>query len=142
MLAGACFGDHPVLAHPLREEGLAYGVVYLVGAGVREVFALQIDLCAAEALRQACGKVERSRPADVSGEQVVEFFLEDAVPLRIGVCRFELFKSRDEGFRSEPPSVTPEIALSVRQSLDVPTPVVRSASFPWCCHGASLLPSP
>ena len=44
VLAGAGFGDHALLAHAQREQRLAERVVDLVGAGVIEVFALEIDL--------------------------------------------------------------------------------------------------
>jgi hypothetical protein len=41
VLPGAGLGDHPRLAHVLREERLADGVVHLVGAGVVQVLALE-----------------------------------------------------------------------------------------------------
>jgi hypothetical protein len=47
VLAGARLGDDALLAHPAREEGLADRVVDLVGAGVEQVLALEIDLGAA-----------------------------------------------------------------------------------------------
>ena len=47
VLAGAGFGDHALLAHALDEQALAEAVVDLVRAGVEQVFALEIDFCAA-----------------------------------------------------------------------------------------------
>ena len=47
MLAGAGLGDDARLAHPQREQRLAERVVDLVGAGVIEVFALEVDVRAA-----------------------------------------------------------------------------------------------
>ena len=47
VLAGAGFGDHAVLAHALDEQTLAEAVVDFVRAGVEQVFALEIDFCAA-----------------------------------------------------------------------------------------------
>jgi len=44
VLAGAGLSDHPRLAHPRRQQRLADGVVDLVGAGVGEVLALEVDL--------------------------------------------------------------------------------------------------
>ena len=47
------------------EKRLTEGVVDLVGAGMREVFALEKDTRAAERLRQPLRLVERRRPSDV-----------------------------------------------------------------------------
>ena len=44
VLAGPGLGDDPLLAHPRRQHHLADRVVDLVGAGVVQVFALEIDL--------------------------------------------------------------------------------------------------
>ncbi len=52
VLAGAGLGDHARLAHAPGEQRLADGVVDLVRAGVVQVFALQVDLRAAELLGQ------------------------------------------------------------------------------------------
>ena len=43
VLAGAGLGDDPRLAEPARQQRLAEGVVDLVGAGVGEVLALQVQ---------------------------------------------------------------------------------------------------
>ena len=48
VLPRAGLGDDARLAHPLGEQPLAERVVDLVRAGMREVFALQPDLRAAE----------------------------------------------------------------------------------------------
>ena len=50
VLAGAGLGDHPGLAQAAGQERLAEGVVDLVGAGVGEVLALEVD---PEPVRQA-----------------------------------------------------------------------------------------
>ena len=55
VLAGAGLGDHALLAHPQREQGLAERVVDLVGAGVVQVLALEPDLGAAALLAQPLG---------------------------------------------------------------------------------------
>ncbi len=55
VLAGSGLGDDALLAHALGEEALADGVVDLVGAGVEEVFALEVDFGSAEFLGEAAG---------------------------------------------------------------------------------------
>ena len=64
MLAGAGLGDDARLAHALGEQDLAQAIVDLVRAGVIEVFALEIDLRAAQMLGQALGEIERIGAAD------------------------------------------------------------------------------
>ena len=75
MLAGARFGDDTPLAHLPGHEDLPHGVVDLVGAGVVEVLALEVDLCAV-ALGEPPGAVERARAPDVVAQQRAEFPLE------------------------------------------------------------------
>ena len=59
VLAGAGLGDDPRLAHALGQQDLTDRVVDLVGAGVGEVLALQVDP-AADPLAQALGQIERA----------------------------------------------------------------------------------
>ena len=56
VLAGAGLRDDAALAHALREQPLAEAVVDLVRAGVEQVFALEIDLRAAELLGEPLAK--------------------------------------------------------------------------------------
>ena len=60
VLAGAGLGDHAVLAHAQREQRLAERVVDLVGAGVVQVFALQVDLRPAALFGEPLGEIERA----------------------------------------------------------------------------------
>ena len=76
MLTGSGLGDDARLAHPPRQQGLSDAVVDLVGAGVIQVFALQVDARAAGFLREAFGKVQRRRPADVVVQVVGKLTLE------------------------------------------------------------------
>ena len=81
VLAGAGFGDDALLAHAPGEQGLADGVVDLVRAGVVEVFALQVNLRAAELFRPAFGMIDRARAADVMLQFVGKFRLEFGIAL-------------------------------------------------------------
>ena len=72
VLTGAGFGDDALRAELLREQHLADGVVDLVRAGVREVFALQPHL-RAPALRQRARVRQRRRPADPAAQLGVKF---------------------------------------------------------------------
>ena len=71
MLPGAGLRDHARFAHSLCEQRLADGVVDLVRAGVIQVFALQIDLRAAEQFGPALRVINRARPTD----EVLQFTL-------------------------------------------------------------------
>ena len=65
MLTGAGLGDDARLAHlALHQQRLAQRVVDLVRAGVGQVFALEVDLRAAEMLAQPAGIGDRRGPAD------------------------------------------------------------------------------
>ena len=67
MLTGARLGDDALLAHAPRQEDLAKAVVHLVGAGVVQLLALEIDLGAAEMLGQPLGEIERDWDGPRSG---------------------------------------------------------------------------
>ena len=48
MLPGTCFGDDPPFAEPSGEERLSDGVIDLMCTGVDDVFALDVNLRAAQ----------------------------------------------------------------------------------------------
>ena len=60
VLAGAGLRDDPGLAEPPREQRLAERVVDLVGAGVGEVLALQVQAKARRARRRRCAACARA----------------------------------------------------------------------------------
>jgi hypothetical protein len=78
VLPGARLGDDPVLAHASRQQGLTEGVVELVGAGVAEVLALQVNPVAV-LLRETFGEVEWRRPSDEVALMGLELGLECGV---------------------------------------------------------------
>ena len=84
VLAGAGLGDDARLAHALGEQRLPERVVDLVRAGVREVLALEKDAhaVATRARGEACGLVDRRRPADVVLQQSIELGAERGIGAR------------------------------------------------------------
>ena len=81
VLPRAGLGDDALLAHVLSQEGLAKGVVDLVGAGVGQVLALQVDPRTAEVTGQVLGVVQGSGTTGVCVQQVGEAALEILVGL-------------------------------------------------------------
>jgi hypothetical protein len=50
-----------------------------------EIFALEVDLGAAELLRQAFGEIQRRRPPDIMGKIVIHFLLIGRIGLGVGI---------------------------------------------------------
>src|SRR5690348_1594616 len=96
MLAGAGFGNDAGFAHAPREQHLADTVVDLVRACVIQVFALEVDFCAAEMTRQPLGKIERTRPADIMRQQLVKLGLERRIIARSDPGLFEIEEQRHQ----------------------------------------------
>ena len=75
VLTGAGLRDHPALAHPPGQQGLAQHVVDLVRAGVVEVLPLEQDdavlgsATGSGVLGESSGLGDRARPTGVVGQQ-------------------------------------------------------------------------
>ena len=69
VLTRAGLGDDPRLAHPLHQQPLSHDVVGLVGAGVVQVLALDVDTDPTEALAQVLGQGERGCAAAIARHQ-------------------------------------------------------------------------
>ena len=96
VLARAGFRDDAFLAHAHGEERLAEAVVDFVRAGVEQVFALEVNLCAAEGFGEARGEVERRGAAGVVAQQQVELQVEIGIGLGLGVGVLQLVERGDE----------------------------------------------
>ena len=112
VLAGAGFGDDALRAELLREQHLADGVVDLVRAGVREVFALQPDL-RAPALRQRARVRQRRRPADPAAQLGVKLGEEVAVAQIAIDARLQTIERRHERLGHVAAAERPEAAARV-----------------------------
>ena len=99
VLPGAGFSDHAMLAHAFDQQALTDAVVYFVGAGVQQVFALQINFCAAQLFGQSAREKQRRWPSCVCLQQFVEACLEARVFFRPFVLTFQFFERSHESFR-------------------------------------------
>ena len=123
VLARAGLGDDAGLAHAARQKDLAEAIVDLVRAGVIELVALEIDLCAAappgssrhfsKMLRQALGVIERARPSGVVRVEMRELGLVGRVALRRLVGRLEVEDERHQRLGDEASAVQAEVAALV-----------------------------
>ena len=75
VLARAGFRDDARLAHFLREQALADGVVDFVRAGVQQIFALEVDAEAAQFFGKARGELQRRGAAGEIFEKVLKLGL-------------------------------------------------------------------
>ena len=88
VLPRAGFRDQFLFAHPLGQQPLAQAVVDLVGTGVVEVLAFEVDLRPAEVPGQPGRQEQRRRAAAIVGKQRLIVGLELGVlpGLSVGGC--------------------------------------------------------
>ena len=113
VLTRAGLGDDPLLAHAPGEQDLAHAIVDLVGAGVVQLVALEIDLGAAEMLGDPFGEIERTRPAHIVGQILVQLVLEARVGLRGRIGLLDLENQRHQRFGDKPAAENAEMPLIV-----------------------------
>ena len=114
VLAGAGLGDHLLLPHAPGQQHLADGVVDLVGAGVVEVLALEVDLRPAALFGQSPGKVEGAGPADVVLQPVGELLVEGRIRLGLTIGSVQLQKRGHQGLGHVAAAELAEMAAFVR----------------------------
>ncbi len=113
MLAGAGFGDDPLLAHPPSEQSLPQAVVDLVRAGVQQVFALDVNLRAAVYFAEALGVIERRGTAGVIGKKILQLGLKRGIVARFQIRLLEFFERRHQDFGDVAAAVGAEVAAGV-----------------------------
>ncbi len=118
MHAGAGLGDDALFAHPLGQQDLADAVVDLVRAGVVQVFALEVDLGAAEVLTQALGVIQRAGATDVVALEVGQLFEKCWIVLGLLILGGQLVDQRHQCFGDELAAEAAEQAPGVRAAAE------------------------
>jgi hypothetical protein len=108
VLTGPRLGYDAGLAQAVGQEGLPEGVVDLVGTGVQEVLALQID---APSRRQAPREVEGRGPAGIRSPEMLELPFERRVVASLTPRSLQLVQGRDQrlGHEAVPESSEPPL---------------------------------
>src|SRR5205085_5208807 len=75
VLTRPSFSNDSSLTHPPGEQNLTKCVVNFMRAGVKQILSFEINLGAAELLRQPFGKIERRGPTGKIAQQSGEFIL-------------------------------------------------------------------
>ncbi len=109
--AGLC--NEARFLHAPGEQRLPDRIVDLMGAGMAQVFALEVNLRAAQSFRKALGKIQRRRPPDIFFQIVLEFGLKPLIPSCALVHLFQLQQGRHESFRDIPSAVRAEPPMSI-----------------------------
>ena len=110
MLAGAGFGDDARLAHAAGQKDLAHGVVDFVRAGVKQVFAFEINFWPAQFPRQPFRKIKRRGPAAKLAQIISQFLLKFRVVLRPKIFLLQLLERVHQRFRHITSAIRAEIA--------------------------------
>ena len=134
-------GDHPLLAHAADEESLSHDVVDLVGAGLVEVFPLEIEGGAVEFGGEVLEEGDRGRPAGVGAHHPVELLPEGGILRGLVEGVGELVEGGAQNLRDEGApelSVVPVPAFGTCQGIE------DTAGFRPCGHwrGNSLSRGP
>ncbi len=119
VLARAGFRDDAGAAHALGQQDLADAVVDLVRAGVVQLFALQVDLGAAEMLGQPLGEIERAGTTDIEGHQVAEFAPEGRILFRVTPRLGQFQHQRHQGLRDIETAKFAKPSLGIGQVIAV-----------------------
>jgi hypothetical protein len=98
VLSCSGFGNDPFFTQALRDQYLTDGIIDLMGAGMVQVFPLQVNI-GTVMLAQPFSKIERAWPADVVFQQRIEFFFKLRVRRHGPVSIFQLLNVGVQHFR-------------------------------------------
>ena len=118
VLPGSRFRDYPLFSHALHQQALPHDVVDLVGAGVVQVFALDVYLRATQVLAQILQVGQRRGPAGIARHQVNIGVPEGPVGLGVVEGRRQFADGLVEDFRDEGAAKLPIIALAAGGKLE------------------------
>ena len=83
-----------------------------------QLFALEIDLGAAQMLSQALGEIKRARAADIMGAEMLQFRLEFRIGLGLIPLRLQVEDQRHQGFGNETAAENAEAPILIRPGLE------------------------
>jgi len=81
VLARPRLRDHSGFSHAFHQEPLPHDIIGLVGAGMVEVFSLDIDFRPAEMMSQIAGKGDGRGPAGIGAHDMLIFLPEGGIRL-------------------------------------------------------------
>ena len=111
VLACAGFSNDAGFPHPLRQQGLAHRVIDLMGAGMIQVLALQVDLGAGQLAAPPVRVIQGRRPAHESFKVTVELCQEVLILNVLLIGAGQLVQGFNQGLSDKPAPVHAEMAL-------------------------------
>ena len=113
MLAGTRLGNHPRLAHELRQQRLAQAVIDLVRARMVQILPFQVNLRPAQLLRQPPCMKNRTGPAHIIGHQRRQLILKVGLLTDRLVGRVDVIHRLLQRRRHQLSAVAAKIALRI-----------------------------
>ena len=111
VLSGAGLGDEPGFSHLFRQQRLAQYVVDLMGAGVVQIFPLEVDFCTTQVAGHLFRIVEAGGTARVLVQQSGEFPVEVRIAFIEVIGFFQLNHGIHQRLRDILPTVDAEASF-------------------------------